>query len=64
MKLISILTFVLVLGAAAFGLLSLPSTDAVAAHEDTTSSCPLSPVALDEGYGVTRTELRPVCQND
>jgi hypothetical protein len=60
-KLISLLTFALVLGAVAVGLLSPPATDALSAHEDVTPGCPLSPVALDEGYGVTRMEMRPVC---
>ena len=63
-KLVSLLTFALILGAVAFGLLSPPETDAVAAHEDITSLCPLRQVALDEGYGVTRTEMRPVCRNE
>jgi hypothetical protein len=63
-KLISLLTFAFILGAAAFGWLSPPGTDAVAAGEDITSPCPLSQVALDEGYGVTRTEMRPVCRNE
>lgn len=63
-KLISLLTFTLILGAVAVGLLSPPETDAVAAHEDVTSTCPLAVVALDEGYGVTRTEMRPVCPSE
>ena len=63
-KLVSFLTFAFILGAAAFGWLSPPGTEAVSAHEDITSGCPLSQVALDEGYGVTRTEMRPVCRNE
>ena len=63
-KLISFLTFTLVLGAAAVGLLSPSATNAVTAREDVTSTCPLAQVALDEGYGVTRTEMRPVCPSE
>jgi hypothetical protein len=64
-KLISLLTFAFILGAVAFGWLSPSENDAVSAGEDITSSlCPLSQVALDEGYGVTRTEMRPVCRNE
>jgi hypothetical protein len=60
-KLVSVLTFALILGAVAFGLLNPTQTDSVTAGEDASSHCPLSQVALDEGYGVTRTEMRPVC---
>ena len=60
-KLISLLTFVLVLGAFALVFLSLPDTNAEAAREGVASPCPLQQVALDEGYGVTRMAMRPVC---
>ena len=62
-KLISLLTLGVILGALAFGLWSLPGTDPVAAREDVMSRCVLRQVALDQGYGVTRTEIRLVCRN-
>ena len=62
-KRILLLTFALILGAVFFEVLISPGTDAVAAREDVTSGCPLRQVALDEGYGITRTEMRPVCRN-
>jgi hypothetical protein len=60
-KLISVLTFTLVLSAAALAFLGLPGTDAEAAHKAVAVNCPLQEVALDEGYGITRMEMRPVC---
>ncbi|HUZ67645.1 MAG TPA: hypothetical protein VMU56_08275 [Beijerinckiaceae bacterium] len=34
----------------------------VQAHEETAAVvCPAMPVHLDEGYGVSRTVMRPVC---
>ena len=59
-KLISVLTFALALGIVAYDLLSPPGTSAAVAPG---KGCPLRQVALDEGYGVTRMELRPVYPN-
>ncbi|HWG06049.1 MAG TPA: hypothetical protein VG271_13630 [Beijerinckiaceae bacterium] len=62
-KTLSLLTFVLVFGAFALVFLSLPDTDAEAAHDSGLSNCPMQQVALDEGYGVTRMGMRPICGN-
>ena len=41
--------------------LNAPSFGPVEAREDRASGCPMMEVAVDEGYGVTLTMLRPVC---
>jgi Flp pilus assembly protein CpaB len=41
--------------------LNAPSAGPVEAHEDKADGCPMTEVAVDEGYGVTLTMLRPVC---
>ena len=60
MKVVALLalTLVLLLGAIAIGVGFPPaSVQAQAAA----ASCPETSVALDEGYGVSRTVMRPVC---
>ena len=60
-KFLSVLGFVG--GIALLGTLYLnaPSAGPVEARETTEPTCRLVEVALDEGYGVTRTELRRIC---
>ena len=41
--------------------LNAPSVSSVEAREDKAGGCPLVEVAVDEGYGVTLTTLRPLC---
>jgi hypothetical protein len=41
--------------------LNAPSFGPVEAREDKAGGCPMTEVAVDEGYGVTLTMLRPVC---
>ena len=41
--------------------LNAPSFGPVEAREDRAGGCPMMEVAVDEGYGVTLTMLRPVC---
>ena len=41
--------------------LNAPSSGPVEAREDKAGGCPMAEVAVDEGYGVTLTMLRPVC---
>ena len=50
-------------GVALLGALYLnaPVAGPVEAREEGKISCRMVEVALDEGYGVTRTELRNVC---
>lgn len=60
-KVVSVVTFAFILSAVVFGLLGPPQTAAVSRPEAIGSNCPLTKVALDEGYGVTRTAVRPVC---
>jgi hypothetical protein len=44
--------------------LNAPSASSVEAHEDGVSSCRSIEVAIDEGYGVSQTEVRSVCGQD
>jgi hypothetical protein len=53
---LSFLALVLILGAGAFAVAG-PQSDRVEASEN----CATREVPLDEGYGVTRVELREVC---
>ena len=41
--------------------LNAPSFGPVEAREDKAQGCPMMEVAVDEGYGVTLTTLRPIC---
>ncbi len=41
--------------------LNAPSAGPVEAREDAADGCRMMEVAVDEGYGVTLTTLRPVC---
>ncbi len=41
--------------------LNAPSFGPVEAREDKAVGCPMMEVAVDEGYGVTLTMLRPIC---
>ena len=38
-----------------------PSPGPLEAREDKAGGCRMQEVAVDEGYGVTLTQLRPVC---
>lgn len=43
--------------------LNAPSAGPVQANEDhPQSNCHMAEVALDEGYGISRTEIRSVCE--
>ena len=42
-------------------LLNLPRSADAAVVGGPLASCPLVEVSLDQGYGLTRTALRPVC---
>ena len=53
------LSLALLVAAIALGIGFPPSS--VQAQEKSVSLCPVLSVPLDEGYGVTRTVLRPVC---
>lgn len=41
-----------------------PRSAGAAVVESSPGSCPLTEVSLDQGYGVTRTALRPLCGAD
>jgi hypothetical protein len=56
----SILGFVLGIALIGLALMSVPSIVGVRASEET-ASCPMVEVSLDQGYGVSSVELRPVC---
>jgi hypothetical protein len=45
----------------AVALLNLPHSAGAAVVDGALVPCPLAEVSLDQGYGVTRTALRPVC---
>jgi hypothetical protein len=52
---------VLLIGVA---LASVPGIVGVSAGEDAVSgSCPMTEVAQDQGYGISRVELRPICDH-
>ncbi|HVB88942.1 MAG TPA: hypothetical protein VND97_01955 [Beijerinckiaceae bacterium] len=53
------LTSALLVGAIALGIGFPPAP--VQAKEAASSACPLVATPLDEGYGVTRTIMRPDC---
>jgi hypothetical protein len=61
----SIFGFVLGVILIGVALASVPGIVGVSASEDTvTGSCPVTEVALDKGYGISRVELRHVCGRD
>jgi hypothetical protein len=53
------LTLALLVAAIALGVGFPP--ESVQAQEGAATACPMVSIPLDEGYGVTRTVLRPVC---
>jgi hypothetical protein len=56
-----ILGFVLGITLIGLALMSVPGIVGVRASEETTASCPMAEVSLDQGYGVSGVELRRVC---
>ncbi len=64
LKTISLFGLILALGASAVLFLGTPRTTQVMAREDGMRSeqrCTLVEVAVDEGYGVARRQLKPSC---
>ena len=60
-KLLSTLGFLGGIALMATLYLNVPSAGPVEAREDNAGACRMVEVALDEGYGITRTEMRRVC---
>jgi hypothetical protein len=60
-KLLTFIAFTVGLLVAAIAVGGGFSAAPVEAHEETATVCPSVAVPLDEGYGVSRTVMRPDC---
>ena len=63
LKTISLFGLMVALGLAGILFLGTPRTTQVMAREEApgTTTCPLVDVVVDEGYGVAKHAMKPVC---